>query len=204
MIPHTCRRGTAEADAPINVYHSPLKCSDAPKGDSRCGRSHHVTRQARAFASRIHKCSICCIFNIIPAHSLHHSMYIQIPRYHDDALCLCLFHGADATAKSFLLITVLLLRYSAAGWPGLWPLRPYLDFGATGAPTFNLGVYLAFSTFFLPFPRPVQSLGLHCEQLRRPCQVWPHIRRCGSLIRFSEDSILDFLTGECPGDCGGD
>ena len=38
-----------------------------------------VTRQARAFASRIHKCSNCCIFNIICAHSLHYSMYIQIP-----------------------------------------------------------------------------------------------------------------------------
>ena len=40
-------------------------------------------------------------------------------------------HGAEATANFFLLITVLLLRYSAAGWPGLWPLRPYLGFGAT-------------------------------------------------------------------------
>ena len=104
----------------------------------------------------------------------------------------------------FLLITVLLLRYSAAGWPGPWPLRPYLDFGATGAPTFNLGVYLGFSTFSLPFSRQVQSLGVHYEQLPRPCQLWPHIRPWGSLIRFSKDSIIDFLTGEYPGDYGGE
>ena len=68
-------------------------------------------------------------------------MYIQIPKYHDNALCLCLLHGAEATAKFLLLIMVLLLRYSAAGWPALWPLRPYLEFGATGALTFTFGVY---------------------------------------------------------------
>ena len=43
VIPHTRRRGKAEADAPINVYHSPLKCSDAPNGNSRCGRRHHTS-----------------------------------------------------------------------------------------------------------------------------------------------------------------
>ena len=44
-------------------------------------------------------------------------------------------------SKLFLLITVLLLRYSAASWAGLWPLWPYFHFGDTGAPTFNCGVY---------------------------------------------------------------
>ena len=68
----------------------------------KTGDAGGVTRQAHAFASRIHKCSICCIFNIICAPSVHHSMYIQIPRYHDDALCLCLFNGAKGTLELFL------------------------------------------------------------------------------------------------------
>ena len=48
----------------------------------------------------------------------------------------------------FLLITVVLLGYSAAGWPGLWPLRPYLGFGATSAPTFNFRSLLGYLGFF--------------------------------------------------------
>ena len=102
----------------------------------------------------------------------------------------------------FLLITVLLLRYSAAGLPGLWPLRPHLDFGATGAPTFNVGVHLGFSTFSLPFPRQVQSLGLHYEQISRPSQVWPRIWPWGPYIAFFAASILDYLTAEYPDDYG--
>ena len=107
-------------------------------------------------------------------------------------------------SKLVLLIKVLLLRYSAAGWPGPWPLRPHLDFGATGAPTFNLGVYLGGSTFSLPFTRQVQSLALHYEQLCRPCQVWIQIWSWGSLICFSKACILDFFTGEYAGDSGFD
>ena len=99
----------------------------------------------------------------------------------------------------FLLITVLLLRYSAAGWPGLWPFRPYLDFRATGAPTFSLedswGIW-GFSTFPLPFPRPLQSLGLHYDGLHQLCHLWPQIQPWGPLIIFSLASISDYLTGE--------
>ena len=123
-------------------------------------------------------------------------MYIQIPRYHEDVLRLCLFHGAEATAKTFLLITVLLLRYSAAGWPGLWPLLHYLYFRATGAPTFNLGVKLGFSTLSLPSPRPLQSLTLHYDRLHQLCHIWPHFQPWGILIMFSLASIPDYLTGE--------
>ena len=55
-------------------------------------------------------------------------------------------------SKFFLLWMVLLLRCSAAGWLGLWPLRPYLDFRATGAPTLSLGVYWdIWSSFNLSF-----------------------------------------------------
>ena len=64
-------------------------------------------------------------------------------------------NGAEATAKLFLLITVLLQRYSAAGWPGLWSLRPYLDFWATGAPALLLEVswgIWGFQLFLCPFP----------------------------------------------------
>ena len=54
--------------------------------------------------------------------------------------CACACFMVQRRQQIFvLLIMVLLLRYSAAGWPVLWPLQPYLDFGATGAPTFNLG-----------------------------------------------------------------
>ena len=42
LVPHARRCGTAEADAPINVYRSPPKCSDAPKVDSPCVRRHHI------------------------------------------------------------------------------------------------------------------------------------------------------------------
>ena len=42
VVPHALRRGTAEADAPINVHRSPPKCSDAPKVDSRCGQRLHT------------------------------------------------------------------------------------------------------------------------------------------------------------------
>ena len=41
--PHARRRGTAEADAPINVHRSPPKCSDAPKGNRQCGRRPHTS-----------------------------------------------------------------------------------------------------------------------------------------------------------------
>ena len=81
-------------------------------------------------------------------------------------------------------------------------VRPYLDFGATGAPTFNLGVYLGYYTSPSPSPRELQSLGLQYERLRLLCQVWPHIQPCGPLIRFFKAFILDFLTGEYPGDYG--
>ena len=129
-------------------------------------------------------------------------------RYHNAimiALCLYLFHRAEATANVVVLITVLLLRYSAAGWPGLWPLQPFLDLGATGAPAFNLVVYLGYlgsSTSSLPCPRQLQSLQLHHDRLRRPCPVWPIIRASGRFISFSLTSIPDYLTGEYPGDYG--
>ena len=105
----------------------------------------------------------------------------------------------------FLLITVLLLRYSAAGWPGLWPLRPYLGFGATGAPTFNFGVYWdtwGFSPSPSPCPRPLQSLGLHYDRLHLLCRVWPRIQPWGPYIAFFAASILDYLTVEYPDDYG--
>ena len=129
-------------------------------------------------------------------------------RYHNAimiALCLYLFHGAEATAICFVLITVLLLRYSAAGWSGLWPFRPYLDLRATGAPAFNLVVYLGYlgsSTSFLPCPGQLQSLGLHHDRLRRPCPVWPNIRAWGPFISFFLPSIPDYLTAGYPGDYG--
>ena len=72
------------------------------------------------------------------------------------------------------------------GFWGYW--CPYLQLGGL------LG-YLGFSTFSLPFPRPVQLLGLHYEQFLHPCQVWPHIQPWGSLISFSLASIPDYLTG---------
>ena len=59
----------------------------------------------------------------------------------------------------FLLITVMLLHYSAASWPGLWPLRPYLDLGATGAPTFNLGVYWGVTPLLRPLPENCSRWG---------------------------------------------
>ena len=124
---------------------------------------------------------------------IHYFIFCTFRLHHDTmiALCLCLFHGAEATAKLLLLIEVLLLCYSAAGWPGLWPLRPYLDFGATGAPTFNFGVYLGFYTS--PSPSGyLQSLALHWGRLRQLCQVWPHIQPWGPLILFSKASILEF------------
>ena len=107
-------------------------------------------------------------------------------------------------SKSFLLITVLLLRYSAAGWPGLWPLRPYLDFGATGAPAFNLGVHWGFCTSPSPSSRYLHLLGLHWGRLRQLCPVWPYIQLSASFITFKKASILDFLTGEYRDDYGGE
>ena len=115
--------------------------------------------------------------------------------------CAC-FMVAERTLKFFggddSCATALLCSWAGQGRP----LRPYLDFGATGAPTFNLGVYLGFYTSPSPSPRELQSLGLHYERLRLLCQVWPHIQPWGPLIRFPKALILDFLTGEYPGDYG--
>ena len=109
-------------------------------------------------------------------------------------------------SKIFLLITVLLLRYSATGWPGLWPLRPYLDFGLLvplpSAWGF-IGVFGVFNLFFA-LSETMQSLGLHYEQLRHPCQAWPHIQPWGPLILSSEASIFNYLPSEYPGDYDGD
>ena len=128
-------------------------------------------------------------------------------RFHNNPMmpCACACFMVQRPQQFFLLITVLLLRYSAAGWPGLSPLRPYLDFGATGAPTFNLGVYWdtwGFSPSPSPCPRPLQSLGLHYGGIRQLCHVWPRIQPWGPLILFSLASIPDYLTGEYPEDYG--
>ena len=77
--------------------------------------AHGVTRQARAFASRIRKCSNCCILVTICAISSLHFIHVWIPQLSNDALCRCLFHGAEGTLNFFGGMIPVPLRYSAAG-----------------------------------------------------------------------------------------
>ena len=91
----------------------------------------------------------------------------------NDALCLCLFHGAEATAKCFLLITVLLLRYAAAeqaraGHYGLiWILGllvPLPSFGVFGVSqlSFTLSQRIAVvGAALTPTSPTLPSLALH-------------------------------------------
>ena len=126
-------------------------------------------------------------------------------RFPDDTMMpsACAWSMVQRPEQLFLLIMVLRLRYSAAGWPGLWPLRPFLDFVATRAPTFTLGVYWGIGCFETSASRSLsqlQAVGLQYDPFHHPSQVWPHIRHWGPLTLFFKASIPNYLTGEYPDD----
>ena len=88
----------------------------------------------------------------------------------------------------FLLFTVLLRRYSAAGWPGLWPLRPYVVFEATGAPIFSSAVHWGIWDF-QPLLHPLPD----------DCSRWGCIMNGFAILaQFGPTSGLEALSSPSP------
>ena len=95
LSPVTCVRAGADArvcgivsavrvrglcwGGPPQLHEVWVRLLDVVEGAEEASLDAVVTRQARAFASRIHKCSNCCIFKLICKHSSFHYMYIQNP-----------------------------------------------------------------------------------------------------------------------------